>query len=180
VSFTGITRNDMGTQTLSSATFTYAVAGDGASTATIGGNVFPGGVVAGGALAIWGGPTTAGGPALIVVVRAATSATLATLSGDYWFVRVARNVVTGDYLGITGTLTADGLGNYTVSATTNNEGSIAEGSTASTYTVAADGVLVLSFGQPNPGGITQDGRFAILGGALGPLAPPAIGLLVRK
>jgi hypothetical protein len=181
VSFTDIAVNGMGAQTTSTSTFTYTVAGDGASTATIGAAVFPGGVVSGGDLAIWGGSTTAAqSPGLLVVARAATSASLATFQGDYWIVRLARNPVLGGYASSVGSATADGAGGLSLELTTNDEGTVISGAGTTTYTVAGDGALTIGFSQPLPGGITEDGRFAVLGGASGTAASPSICLLVRK
>jgi hypothetical protein len=148
---------------------------------TIGGHTYAGGVVAGGALAIWGGATTSGGdPALIVAVRSATSSTEGTFQGDYWIVRLARNHVTGGYSSLAGSLTADGVGGFALEGEANNEGTPGSGSLTGSYVVDPDGTATLYLVQPLPGGISQDGRFVVLGGAEAIVAYPTIALLVRK
>lgn len=179
--FTGVDRNVMGAHTPVTASFTYTVAGDGASTETFGGGPCTGGLVAGGALGIWGGsPTTTENPLLLVVVRAATSASLATFQGEYWMVRLSRSPVIGGYVSNAGLASADGMGAVAFQLTSNSEGTASTGSGGAAYTVAADGTLALALAQPQLGGITQDGRFAILGGASGASANPTITLFVRR
>jgi hypothetical protein len=180
-SFSGILHNHMATITSSTGSFTCSVAGDGASIATIGAGAYPGGVVAGGALGIWGGSTTANHqPALLVVVKAGLSATLATLRGEYWVVLLIRRAPTGGYISGYGEATADGLGGLALTRRLNLEGMSNAGTEPGTYTVGAGGTLGLALGSVAlVGGISDDGRFALAGGELD-TAGPMLYLLVRK
>jgi hypothetical protein len=181
-SFTDIVHNLMGTQLTSSGSFTYVVAGDGASTATVGGGAFPGGVVAGGSLAIWGGSTTdLKNPALLVVVRAGASATVGTFQGDYWVISMTRRMPASGYTSGQGSATANGLGGLSMSRRLNAEGMGVLSPAGGTYTIEAGGKFSFHTGPHTlVGGISDDGRFAVAAGAIEPDENPTIYLFVRK
>ena len=122
---------------------------------------------------------------LLIAVPVATSASTASLSGNYW-------IASMDFLGGNFAQTRDtffstaadgkgGLGNVTIKGTALNIGSTTpqvQTSTGATYTVAANGTGTMTF--PAPGGVTaanqllagakslivsQDGSFFVAGGA---------------
>jgi hypothetical protein len=183
-SFSSIHHNLMGLLSTSTGSFAYTVAGDGTSVATFGAGQYTGGVVSGGALGIWGGSVSSGQrPALIAVVRAGASATLATFQGDYWWLNLRRRPDSSEiYSSIAGTLTADGAGGLTAMGLGNLEGSIVSTPLLTeSYTVEAGGKLTLTLGGLTVGGITDDGRFAISSGGIDPVdAEPMINFFVRK
>jgi hypothetical protein len=140
-------------------------------------------VVGGGAAAVWGGSTTSGAdPAVAAAVKAATSASVATLQGAYWIVLLERDPTSGEFRSLHGTATANGAGSLTLFSTSNTEGTIAvEPPQPTTYTVAADGTLTVDAGGNGlRGGVSQDGSFAVVGGGTAIGSSPTIVLLCRK
>ena len=161
----------------------YTVIGDGTSTFTLGSGVLEGGVADGGAVAIWGGATNGPeSPGIAVAIKAASAAGLATLQGSYWIVGLARDPVSDDFRSFHGTAVADGIGNVTLLSTSNTEGVIAtEPPQPTTYTVAPNGKLtVAAGGDALVGGVSADGRFAVVGGGTTPGSEPTICVLCRK
>jgi hypothetical protein len=165
---------------------TYTVIGDGTSTytpAALGPPTQEGGVVAGGAVALWGGSTNDGqSPVVTVVIRESTGAGLATLEGAYWLVLLERDAGTGEFRSLHGTATADGAGALTLLATSNVEGVLApEPLQTTTYTVSPIGRLTVDAGgSALVGGVSQDGSFAALGGGTAPGSNPTLAILARK
>ena len=158
---------------------TYTVAADGTTTLSIGDLALTGATRVGGDLVVLSGSMTAGtAPILMVLVRGGSSASAATLSGSYVLVGFAS---IGGYVSVQGTVTADGLGAMTGTASSNHNGTIGSPTAyAPTYTVAADGTLRLtSGGETTEGGVSSDGRFAVVGGAVDSTSTPQMLFLLR-
>jgi hypothetical protein len=176
--------NLMGTVGTAAVSGTYAIAADGTAQFTTSvPETFAGGVIKGGAVAVFGGSVTAGdAPGLLVFVRAAVSASDATFQGAYWAVTLSRDAVTGEFRSQTGTVTSDGAGNLTLEAVSNTEGTfVVEPPQPATYGVAADGTLTVGGGgHTMVGAITEDGSFAVAGGGTSPGSDPILVLLCRK
>src|SRR5262249_22033997 len=87
-------------------------------------------------------------PAVIVGVKRGAGVTAATLSGTYTAVSLTgeMNGVPGGSAGSLGTAVFDGKGNFTVTNTDNEGGTISTSSGAGTYTVQSDGTLTISAG----------------------------------
>jgi hypothetical protein len=156
---------------------TYAIAADGGATLQFFANDHPGGLRQGGDLLAVAGSEQAGGfPTILVFLRAATTASVATFSGTYAMVelRYAASITT--FSSITATAQADGAGAFSFAGTQNEEGTIAPILGNSTYTVAADGALTIDSIR---GAVSPDGRFAVLG-TVGANFGPSIRLLVRR
>jgi hypothetical protein len=178
-----VTVNNMGTTVTLFTIVPYTVSLNGDSAFLFPGSEAEGGVVVGGAAALWGGSTTAGeGSALYVVVRAAASADDGTFAGEYWAVRLTRDLTTGRFVAETGTVTADGSGGAAVVLAPNVDGLIGPpAGTTATYAVAADGALTFtSLGTSLRGGVSADGRLAVLGGGTTRGSNPTFMLLCRK
>jgi hypothetical protein len=163
---------------------TYTVLGDGTSVFDPGGLQVEGGVSADGVLAVWAGGTDAFDPvpAVAVALRAATSAGPATFRGEYWIVSLARDPASGEFRSLHGTASANGAGSVTLASVANTEGVItSEPPQTTTYTVAANGKFTVDAGgNVLQGGISQDGRYAVLGGGTVAGSEPTILLLLRK
>jgi hypothetical protein len=183
---TGIVRNRMGVVSASSYSFGYEAFLDGSVRVTepTGGTVLDGSFVRGGSVAVLGGAVEPAGalPAVQVFVRASAAATSATFAGSYWFVALMRDPVTREYRTLTGSAEADGGGTASWTATANLEGRVTPGIVdAGAYAVAADGALTLeTVSGTLSGGVSEDGRFAVLGGGTTAGTPPAIWFFARK
>jgi hypothetical protein len=152
-------------------------------TFALGGLVFQGGMDPSRELLLFGGSSTPGTLAgLLLFVKAATSASNATFQGDYCMVGFSFDFGTPAMRSFTGVLSADGAGNATAQGTANVQGTIAPTLAASyTYAVAPDGTLTLTTPEGAlVGGISQSGDFAIVGGPNTGGADPAMYLLVRR
>jgi hypothetical protein len=104
-------------------------------------------------------------PALIIGVRRGTGVTAATLSGTYTAVSLTgeMNGVSGGSAGSVGTVVFDGKGNFAVTNTDNEGGTISTGSGAGTYTVQSDGTLTISVGGSTlHGAVSADGNVVVL------------------
>jgi hypothetical protein len=181
--FTATTINDDGTLSGpgSGLLMTYTVAPDG--TLTIAGPLgFAGGVLAGGELAIVGGnPANGAPPNACIFLRESVGASAATMTGTYSMAGLMFNVFSGDYEAITGTFTADGTGNYGFEATVHSAGALSTiGPTGGTYSVAANGRLVVDAGFTLEGAVASNGAFAFLGGATSAGSSPGLFFLVRR
>jgi hypothetical protein len=120
-------------------------------------------------------------PGLMLLVRSATSASNATLSGDYFMVGLSYDFATPAMRSFGGGLAADGAGNALAQGTTNTEGTIGSTLPASlTYSVTADGTLTLVTPDGTfVGGVSPSGTYAVVGGPNTLGADPAIYVLVR-
>jgi hypothetical protein len=143
-----------------------------------------GGISAGNDMGLWSGNMSSGGtpPAVAAALREATSAGLATFQGEYWIVCLARDPVSGDFRSFHGTASANGAGSVILTSTANTEGTItAEPPQTTTYSVAANGKFTVDAGgDAIQGGISQDGKYAILGGGTVAGSAPTICVLCRK
>ena len=184
VSGAAVTANLMGAVGSFPFTATYAVLPDGtAQIDTSTPETFAGGVVKGGAVAVFGGAVSGDdGPGMLVLVRGASGASNATFRGAYWVVTIARDAVTGDFRSQWGTVTTDGAGNLTLTAVANLEGTFSTvPPQAATYSVAANGTLtVIGGGNTMVGAVTQDGSFAVAGGGTNAGSDPILVLLCKK
>jgi hypothetical protein len=161
----------------------YSVVADGTSVLTLGAADVEGGVLSGGAVAVWAGSTTATeNPAIHVAVKAGATAGLSTLQGEYWAVAIRRDPVTDDFTSLTGTVTSDGVGGVTLLATANTEGVITvDPPQPTTYLLSATGQLTIDpAGSVLVGGVTQDGSFAAVAGGTSPGSDPILLILCRK
>jgi hypothetical protein len=178
------TSNTMGS--ITSGTFgdsTYSVIADGSSVLELPGAALEGGVAVDGALALWAGSTDASAPTSITfAVREATSAGLGTFQGAYWIVVFERDPIGAEFRSLTGTATSSGTGSVSFVGTSNTEGTIAaEPASATTYTVTPNGRLTVAAGGSNfAGGVTGDGRFAVLGGGTTGGSWPSLVVFCRK
>lgn len=160
----------------------YAVAANGRVTLTfLFSGTFEGALDPTGELALLGGTTSGGIPGLLWFVKAATSASNATFSGDYCMVGLAFDYATPAMRSFGGGLAADGAGNALAQGTTNTEGTIGSTPPASlTYSVTADGTLTLVTPDGTfVGGVSPSGAYAVVGGPNTAGADPAFYLLVR-
>jgi hypothetical protein len=180
--FDTVASNLMGVTSLVVFDFTYAVASDGASSLVGGGQTLAGSVGLGGEVAVWGGPVTDGRPpTLFLALRTSQGVTPATFRGDYWAVSFARELGTSQFAARLGTATADGQGNVRLQLVANRNGTLVlpPEDTALTYDVGSNGALVLN-GPELFGGLTEDGRFAVLGGGVLEGSDPTVLVLRRK
>lgn len=142
-----------------------------------------GGASLDGNVIVVGGSSESVGPSQIqALIRESTAASTQALSGTYWIVGIGD----GDpWISATGTANFDGAGAGTV------QWEFTDGTTADTdqfevsYDVAPDGGVTAGLGFQTPalslrGGVSPDGRVAVLGGALDPDSIPMMVVLVRK
>jgi hypothetical protein len=165
-------------------TVTYSVAPDGTTSLTEGTITYEGGLLLpdGSMLVATGGTTSGNPPVLFTLVQAASSASLATFTGTYRVVGLAYDFATPAWRSVTGTMVADGLGNVTVTWTTNEEGTITNESPVTVaYTVAPSGSLqVTTPGGTLQGAVSQDGNRGFLGGGTNAGSDPAIYVFMRQ
>lgn len=160
----------------------YVVAPDGTLHYTHFGAPLQGGILAGGGLAVLTGTTTAGGwPTLLILVRAATAATAATLTGTYHAVGMeAPNAGVPEWRSYLTTAAADGAGSITIhTGLSNSDGMVAaQPGGTTTYGVAANGALTVA-GGTQVGGVSASGRFAAFAGGTGAGNAPNVWFLLR-
>jgi hypothetical protein len=159
---------------------TYTVSPDGVLDYTFGfGQVFQGGVYAGGSLAVTCGATSAGGdPALFVFVKAGAGLGNATLSRSYFIAGFQRDL-SADWASATGTLVANGTGSATVTLTT-NDGTIGmDPPVMLSYAVAADGATTYAVGDTFAGAVSADGGILVLAGGTSVLSNPVLFVGIR-
>jgi hypothetical protein len=151
---------------------TYAVAADGALTLPISGSDFTGGVLAGGEIAFaCGGESGGDVRALTVFVKQAAAASAATFSGPYHMAALEADVAPvpiPHWSTLVGEASADGAGTLTLAsaAALGDHGlvTVLPPGITQPYTVAVDGTMTLATAVSLRGGITADGRFAVLAG----------------
>ena len=123
-------------------------------------------------------------PAWMLLVREATSASTATLSGTYGVVALTFDVGGPLILSFVGDVVADGAGGLEIQGTAINvDGTLASsiGPGTATYTVASDGTLVFDVdGDLLRGGVSASGRYAFVGGAVSAGSDPQMLFLVRR
>lgn len=179
-----VTKNLEGTiSALPAEAATYLVSANGRFqvTFTSGGDVHEGAIVPGGGLALMGGSTTPGGtPGAFALVPKTAGASSSTLSGSYQLVGLERDG--GGFTSLTGEVSADGTSTITANFTRNTDGTITtSGPDITDYTVAADGtVTVDTTTDMLQGGVSGDGRYAILGGPTASTSSPSFYLLLRR
>lgn len=161
----------------------YSVAANG--TTTIGPAVarLSGGLSPDGEFVVVSGVTTPGeSPRLYVLVKEATTASDATLTGIYRVVGFAHDFTTPSVRSVTGTMTANGAGAATIEWTINESGTIStEAAVAATYVVSTDGSVELTVqGTVLVGGVSQDGNRGFVGGGTVQDSEPMILLFVRQ
>jgi hypothetical protein len=164
--------------------FTYDVAADGTTTLEASAiSTFVGGIVEGSDLLVLSGSTTlSGDPQTLAFLRAATTATDATLDGQYAVVGGGYRLGGNVFYSLTGTLTADGAGALTIAATYNAQTVVSTPIPQNaTYTVASDGRLTVTpTGATLRGAVSEDGRFALIGGGVTPFSDSLFFLCFRK
>lgn len=123
---------------------------------------------------------TSMGPAHLALIRETAGASEATLDGEYFLVGFRYNSAGTGYTSETGRLYPNGAGGGSWSLTFNDSGMITgQGGPLTQYTVQGNGELSVTFdGIEAEGGVSADGRFAILGG--GGSGPPYFAILVRN
>ena len=136
-----------------------------------------------GSIGLAAGELADGGDNILhLFVRKGDGTSLATLSGAYWIVTLMREG-TG-YRSAHGLVTLDGLGSgEVVTDSTNGTTDDPNEAGAVTYTVGGVGEVEMDLytGQLQMrGGVSVDGRIAILAGSFAPGAPPAIAILIRR
>jgi len=147
----------------------------------IGGSSFNGGIMPGGEIAVVsdtasGIPPVTGETSVLCFVRATGGAGRATFAGNYQIAAIGFDDVDG-FSAIGGTLDADGIGGGTLTPISNTEGTVsASAPEPFTYDVDPDGTLRLADFE---GGITGDGRFAVLGGGTVSGSEPTFIVLLR-
>jgi len=159
------TANSAGTISAVSDSGTFAVSSGALSWNDTSGASFSGGVLAGGGFAISSCVTSGILPTVVVDLKNGGGTFMnATVSGTY-FVAGYAYVPGGPYNAcFTGTLTADGSGNWSLSATNNVNGTIVFGAANSgTYSIAADGSASWTdlSGQIALGGVLAGGNLII-------------------
>jgi hypothetical protein len=161
---------------------TYTVAADGTTTVTDPVSTHSGGLLPGGGMLIASGATTSGDPpAIFVMLKTATSASLATLLGTYRVAGIAFDFSAPAFRSFDFTMTADGAGLVGISGVINEEGSIStEPGSAASYTVAADGGLQLNVAGTLRGAVSQDGRVGFLSGGTTAGSEPIFLVFVRQ
>ena len=148
---------------------TYTVAATGAVTMNFPfGLALQGTLLAGGDLLVLSG-FDAGVPAspwALVLVRESSGVTDATLTGNYFALGFSDRLTSGLYACQTGTIAANGAGNFTINWTEHQEGTSVPVSTAATYATMPDGRLHVTKtgGETLEGGVSGDGRFAVVAG----------------
>lgn len=161
---------------------TYSVASDGTTTVTGGPGPMSGSIFYSGELVVLAGVDQAAVPPRIQIsVRKGTGTSLATLSGAYWVVGIRTDESTGVPASTFGSVTADGAGTLTYTDTLeNDDGTIVTGLTGSdNYTVEANGNLTVTGGL-RVGGVSANGRVAVVAGETVSGNDPTLLLLIRK
>jgi hypothetical protein len=139
---------------------------------------FSGGVRPGGSFAISGSVTNGANPAVIIDVRKGPC-TDATFSGTYYVVGYGAGASNYSF---TGLLTADGANSWSISATTNQNGTISGGVTNSgVYFVEEDGTVTMIdlAGQVLTGGLLAGGDILVTS-ATSSGGPSEITVAVKK
>ena len=162
---------------------TYTVAGDGQMTlAFAGGLELEGAIAVGGDVLILGGATVAGDhPRMMVLVRAGAGLGNADMDGLYTWAGMRQEIGSNFYRSYAGHMAADGMGSATRTGLVKHEDHTTWFTPdAVTTTVQPDGSLTLLAGITEyVGGISPDGRFAILAGPTNAGLDPTIWFLLR-
>lgn len=122
---------------------------------------------------------------LACFIREGSGMNVTNLSGTYCLVGLFYDFSAGveDYVGIEGTLTADGAGAYTATFRRNVGTFVSAGTTQEngTYTVSATGLLTIhrSDGQTYEGGLSPDLSFGMYGGGISSGSRPGIYFFVK-
>ncbi len=172
---TATTRSNIGGTISNPATtaLTYTVAGDGTVTGTLLGTfTLQGAVFEGGALVVLSGGTVFGEPPILVVLTKATAAASnALFVGDYTVVTLDEDDPPNpSWDGFVATVAADGFAGIDFQHfILNMEGVIASspGGSPAFITVAPDGSLFTGASSDLVGGITANGKAAVLCGGTG-------------
>ena len=173
-----------GPHTYNLGTYTVAAAG-GTNLLFDSGFTERGQLLAGGdVLCVSGGIVTGHSLLSHYFVREGSGMGTASLSGTYAVVGLFYDFGPGvlDWVGVGGTLTADGAGRYTATLRKNEETFISDPYTETgTYTVSATGHLVVTKGdgQVYEGGLSPDRTFGVYGGGTSTGSMPGVFFLVR-
>ena len=164
-------------------TASYAVGFDGGISLTTGGATLKGTVLAGGGVVLLAGGNAAGAsPGVLALVRASFGAGGASFAGTYGVVSFEVDPVLGA-VSVTGRVEADNSG-VVRTGTTDTNGTVAPSApwSATSFVVTSDGGLVLFDvdGHTLDGAVSDDGRYAILGGGTSSGSRPTFQVLVRE
>jgi hypothetical protein len=162
---------------------TYAVASNGSVTGMMLGRDVTGQILAGGELLTLAGDTVAGHPIMIVLIRATTGASDATLSGTYHGLRLeANNGAPPDtWTSSVTRFVFDGAGMFTIGAVTNNMDGMVTTSPVgggAPYAVLGNGELSFAGGAVM-GAVSGSGRFVMAAGGTGAGDDPEFYVMVR-
>jgi hypothetical protein len=165
----------------------YSVASDGSLLLTSGAPSFTGAVLEGSDFfVVGGGSTTGSSPQVLAGVRVSMGAGDGAFDGTYCIVGIEFDGgLAHVFRSFSGTAVADGAGAVAFSGNTNAEGVVvAEApfadTSSTTYAVAANGTLTVPTNVGTmQGAVSEDGRFALIGGGVSPGSRTAFYLLVR-
>lgn len=162
---------------------TYTVAGDGAMTlAFAGGLALEGAIAVGGDVLILGGAAVAGDhPRMVVLVRAGAGLGNADFDGRYAWAGLRQEIGSNFYRSYAGHMVADGMGSADRSGLVKHEDHTTWLTPDTVTTVVQpNGALTLMAGATEyVGGLSPDGRFAILAGPTNAGFDPSIWFLLR-
>lgn len=170
---------------------TYTVQGDGTVNYVLApraaggfvGATLQGGVLLGGDLVVVAGATMGTeSPMIGILIKASTSASAATLSGNYIYVHL-RALTNSTFQATVGTAVSDGVNTITLSeGMINADGTISTGSNVIDimYTVDGSGQVNITTGIPaQVGGVSSDGNFACWAGGTSGGDRPELYFLLR-
>ncbi len=178
--------NTDGTQDGGALSGTYTVATSGQATLTLFGATHEGCLQTGGGFGLFGGGNAMSDiPAIYMLMRAASSASTATLFGSYWAVGIEKDLVGGGFGSIFGTVTADGVNQLWIAGTRYDGTTLGPLTGTAVYGVSSDGTVVADrsgvFGNEDlKGAVSPDGRIALLAGGSVAGSRPLLYILCRK
>lgn len=159
---------------------TYTVGANGTMSVTIGTDVYEGGLLDGGNVAVLASTSATSDPAIMILVKKAGTLSDADLDGAYWIATLGWKPGVNRHDTEVGSGTFNGAGNVTVTLTDNEEGVISTGGGgAATYSIAADGTLTLNTGDTFTGGVLLGGQIAI-GATTSGGSDPEIFVAIKK
>jgi hypothetical protein len=165
-------------------TGTWFALGDGALSMTLAATTFSGFVLEGGDLVLMSGGRTSGDrPTIVALVKAASAASASTLRGTYGVASFEFDGALGELRSFAGRLVASASG-LVRTGTTNVEGVVvpADAWSVDSWVTTSQGGLTITdpAGDVLRGGVSEDGRFAVLGGGTSSGSRSTFQVLVRR
>jgi len=153
-------------QTTINGTFSFKANGDVTWNDSSGSQSFQGGACLGGAFCMGCSATKDTDPSILLLMKRGKNYTTNKMQGDYYIIGIGCDDSNPAYVGLSGTIQMDGMGNMTGNVIVNEDDSIETESADGTYAISNKGELKITLtdqtGTTSKGGVSNDGSIAFV------------------